>query len=95
MYEKYKTRNPKEKAVKQPYRPVRDIYFQQPGSPGWPQQLFNLTILRREFFTTSRTFFPRGIGFLRFSMTAFTLGDGFEHIKYFPLPCYLVPFLSL
>jgi hypothetical protein len=55
-------------------------YIQQPGSPGWPQQLFSLVILKKEFFITSRIFFANGMGFLRFLMTALGLGDCSAHI---------------
>jgi hypothetical protein len=71
------------------------LHLQQPGSPGCPQQLFSLTILEKECFMTSRIFFPNGMGFLRFSMTALALGDGFGHTDYFPFPCFVVLFLSL
>jgi hypothetical protein len=56
------------------------FYIQQPGSPLCPQQLFRRTILRKVFLTTYETFFQNGMGFFRFSTTAFALGRCSAHM---------------
>jgi len=55
-------------------------YIQQPGSPLFPQQVFMRMILRRVFLMVLKNFSPKGIGFLRFSITAFVFGRLSSHM---------------
>jgi hypothetical protein len=59
--------------------------FQQPGSPKWPQQFCNFTILIELFLTKRSNFFLKGMGTFRLLRTAFTLGCSGLHILIFPL----------
>jgi hypothetical protein len=72
-----KKENPGER-VKDCYRtsPTGEVFYftQHPGSPGCPQQFFNLIILRAEFFMIRPIFLTNGIGFLILSITVFTSG---------------------
>jgi hypothetical protein len=49
-------------------------YIQQPGSPGWPQQLWRVLTLMATLRMTSFTLRPNGIGTRRFRVKA--SGDG-------------------
>lgn len=86
--DRIKKENPVER-VKDCYRtsPTGETFYftQHPGSPGCPQQLFNLIILRAEFFMIRTIFLTNGIGFLRLFITAFTSGRFSAHIFIPPL----------
>jgi hypothetical protein len=48
----------------------RDDYIQQPGSPGWSQQVCRRLIFRHVLRINSFIFLPRGIGWRRFRQKA-------------------------
>jgi hypothetical protein len=64
------------------HRPTRPywFYFQQPGCPWWPQQVFNFTSLSMLFLTMYISFLPMGMGCFMFSTTAVKFGFFSEHM---------------
>lgn len=53
---------------------ARRRYFQQPGWPGWPQQVCSLLALIQMFFAIILTLRSSGTGSCRFAVYFFTLG---------------------
>jgi hypothetical protein len=58
-----------------PHRPVDSSSFcQQPGSPGWPQQLCPFRIFVALFLMRRESFLENGIGAFRFVKKSLALG---------------------
>jgi hypothetical protein len=59
-----------------------EVYYfcQQPGSPGWPQQLLSLVILMSEFLMSRPVFLQSGKDCFKLSIAVFRFGCSAAHI---------------